>query len=131
MRPKEPISLQARDGMELQGYVTRATGDGPHPMVVLPHGGPHGVRDKWEYDPEVQLLASRGYTVLQVNYRGSGGYGMDFESAGYREWGADAGRRHRRDALGDRAEDRPRGPHLHLRRQLRRVCGADGRRARA
>ena len=68
MRPKEPFALKARDGLELHGYVTRPAGDGPHPMVVLPHGGPHGVRDTWEYDPEVQLLASRGYAVLQVNY---------------------------------------------------------------
>jgi dipeptidyl aminopeptidase/acylaminoacyl peptidase len=88
MRPKEPVTLKARDGLELHGYLTRAAGEGPHPMVVLPHGGPHGIRDYWEFDWEVQLLASRGYTVLQVNYRGSGGYGMDFESAGYREWGA-------------------------------------------
>jgi dipeptidyl aminopeptidase/acylaminoacyl peptidase len=88
MRPKEPITLQARDGLELHGYVTRPAGDGPHPMVVLPHGGPHGVRDSWEFDPEVQLLASRGYAVLQVNFRGSGGYGADFESAGYGQWGA-------------------------------------------
>lgn len=57
-------------------------------MVVLPHGGPHGIRDWWEFDPEVQLLANRGYTVLQVNFRGSGGYGTDFERAGYGEWGA-------------------------------------------
>jgi dipeptidyl aminopeptidase/acylaminoacyl peptidase len=55
---------------------------------VFPHGGPHGVRDWWEFDPEVQLLASRGYAVLQVNFRGSGGYGMAFESAGHGEWGA-------------------------------------------
>jgi dipeptidyl aminopeptidase/acylaminoacyl peptidase len=88
MRPKEPFSLKARDGLELHGYVTRAAGDGPHPLVVLPHGGPHGYRDTWEYDPEVQLLASRGYSVLQLNYRGSGGYGPDFERAGFREWGA-------------------------------------------
>jgi dipeptidyl aminopeptidase/acylaminoacyl peptidase len=88
MRPKEPIALKARDGLELHGYVTRAAGDGAHPMVVLPHGGPHGIRDMWEYNWEVQLLASRGYTVLQVNFRGSGGYGMDFERAGFREWGA-------------------------------------------
>lgn len=88
MRPKEPIALKARDGLELHGYVTRAAGDGPHPLVVLPHGGPHDVRDGWEFDWEVQLLASRGYSVLQVNFRGSGGYGMDFEQAGFREWGA-------------------------------------------
>jgi dipeptidyl aminopeptidase/acylaminoacyl peptidase len=88
MRPKEPFTFKARDGLELQGYVTRPTGDNPYPMIVLPHGGPHGVRDTWEYDPEVQLLASRGYAVLQVNYRGSGGFGIDFETSGYGEWGA-------------------------------------------
>jgi dipeptidyl aminopeptidase/acylaminoacyl peptidase len=87
MRPKEPITLTSRDGLQLQGYVTRPAGDGPHPMVVLPHGGPYGVRDWWEFDPEVQLLANRGYAVLQVNFRGSGYYSMDFELAGYREWG--------------------------------------------
>jgi len=88
MRPKEAIALKARDGLELHGYVTRPAGDGPHPMVVLPHGGPHFIRDSWEFDWEAQLFASRGYAVLQVNYRGSGGYGIDFQSAGYREWGA-------------------------------------------
>lgn len=88
MRPKEPITLAARDGLPLHGYVTRPAGDGAHPLVVMPHGGPHGVRDWWEFDTEVQLLANRGYAVLQVNYRGSGGYGMDFEGAGFGEWGA-------------------------------------------
>lgn len=88
MRPREPINLAARDGLVLHGYLTRPAGPPPYPMVVLPHGGPHFVRDVWEFDWEAQLLASRGYAVLQVNFRGSGGYGLDFQSAGYREWGA-------------------------------------------
>lgn len=56
-------------------------------MVVMPHGGPHGPYDEWGYDPDVQLLASNGYAVLQVNFRGSGGYGQDFEAMGYQKWG--------------------------------------------
>jgi dipeptidyl aminopeptidase/acylaminoacyl peptidase len=88
MRPKEPIALAARDGLPLHGYVTRPAGPGPHAMVVMPHDGPLGERDTWEFDWEVQLLASRGYAVLQVNYRGSAGYGSDFLRAGYGEWGA-------------------------------------------
>lgn len=88
MRPKEPIRLEARDGLTLHGYLTRPAGEGPHPLVVLPHGGPHGVRDYWYFDPEVQMLANRGYAVLQVNFRGSGGYGIDFEHAGHKQWGA-------------------------------------------
>jgi len=87
MRPKEPFSLRARDGLDLHGYLTRPAGGGPYPMVVLPHGGPHGIRDWWDFDSEVQLLANRGYAVLQLNFRGSGGYGLGFEKAGYREWG--------------------------------------------
>jgi len=57
------------------------------PLVVLPHGGPHGVRDYPFYDSEAQLLANRGYAVLQPNFRGSGGYSFDFKSAGYEQWG--------------------------------------------
>lgn len=87
MRPKEPIELKARDGLVLHGYLTRPAGEGPHPLIVLPHGGPHGIRDDWSFDPEVQLFASRGYAVLQVNFRGSGGYGIDFQEAGYKKWG--------------------------------------------
>lgn len=87
MRPKEAIRLESRDGLPLRGYVTRPAGDGPHPLVVIPHGGPHGVRDGWGYDPEVQLLANQGYAVLQVNFRGSSGYGTAFRNAGFRRWG--------------------------------------------
>lgn len=89
MRPMQPISLTARDGTTLHGYLTLPEGaDGPVPLVVMPHGGPHGIRDFWGFDFQVQLLANRGYGVLQVNYRGSGGYGKNFEEAGHGEWGA-------------------------------------------
>lgn len=88
MRAKQPIKLMARDGLELHGYLTLPEGNGPHPLVVLPHDGPHDRRDKWEFEWEVQLLAHRGYAVLQINYRGSAGYGIDFQTAGHRQWGA-------------------------------------------
>ena len=88
MRPMEPYALQARDGTRLFAYLTRPDdSEGPFPLVVLPHGGPHGVRDVWRFDPEVQMLASRGYAVLQVNFRGSGGYGREFLYSGYGAWG--------------------------------------------
>jgi dipeptidyl aminopeptidase/acylaminoacyl peptidase len=87
MRPRDPITLKARDGWQLHGYVTRPAGEGPHPTVVLPHGGPYHVRDWWEFDPEAALLASRGYAVLQINFRGSGYNSREFMRAGYREWG--------------------------------------------
>jgi dipeptidyl aminopeptidase/acylaminoacyl peptidase len=88
MRHKESIALAARDGRTLHGYLTRPRdAPGPYPLVVLPHGGPHYVRDTWDYDWEAQLLAAYGYAVLQVNFRGSGGYGEDFMRAGFREWG--------------------------------------------
>ena len=56
-------------------------------MIVLQHGGTHGVRDFWAFNADVQMLASRGYAVLQVNYRGSGGYGRSFLYSGYGKWG--------------------------------------------
>lgn len=90
MAVMEPFSIKSRDGLSLHGYLTRPPGKetaGDLPMVVFVHGGPHGIYDTWEYDPIVQVLASRGYAVLQVNYRGSGGYGLKFQQAGYREWG--------------------------------------------
>lgn len=88
MRPKQAIEVKARDGLVLHGYLTRPAGAGEHPLVVFPHGGPHGVYDDDSFEGDVQLLANRGYAVLQINYRGSGGYGAKFEEAGYREWGA-------------------------------------------
>lgn len=89
MRPMEPISFIARDGLAIHGYLTRpAVADGRRvPLIINPHGGPYGIRDDWGFNREVQFLASRGYAVLQVNYRGSGGYGSKFEHAGYHEWG--------------------------------------------
>lgn len=89
MSPMKPISLRARDGLELHGYITIPKGSSGKnlPLIINPHGGPHGPRDEWGFNGEVQLLANRGYAVLQVNYRGSGGYGNAFERAGYRKWG--------------------------------------------
>lgn len=85
-----PVRLAARDGTPLHGYLQLPPGvSEPRglPLVVNPHGGPHGVRDVWGFNQEAQLLASRGYAVLKINFRGSGGYGRSFERAGYRQWG--------------------------------------------
>ncbi|MDD4932567.1 MAG: S9 family peptidase [Methylacidiphilaceae bacterium] len=87
LAPMEPISFPARDGLLLHGYLTLPLGAaGRVPFVLLVHGGPWA-RDSWGFSPLVQLLANRGYGVLQVNFRGSTGYGKEFVNAGDREWG--------------------------------------------
>lgn len=88
MAPMQPIQFKSRDGFTVHGYLTLPLGQSKNlPVIVLPHGGPIGVRDNWEFDPEVQYFAYHGFAVLQIEYRGSGGYGYAFQKAGYRQWG--------------------------------------------
>ncbi|HET6555366.1 MAG TPA: S9 family peptidase [Dyella sp.] len=90
MASMQPVEFKSRDGLTLHGYLSTPPGkeEAKHqPLVVFVHGGPYGVRDEWEFDSYVQAMATHGYAVLQVNYRGSGGYGHDFLLSGYREWG--------------------------------------------
>lgn len=89
MAPMEVIQFTSRDGLLLRGYLTLPKGRTPKnlPLILNPHGGPFGIRDEWQYRDEVQFYANRGYAVLQINYRGSGGYGREFEQAGFKKWG--------------------------------------------
>jgi dipeptidyl aminopeptidase/acylaminoacyl peptidase len=84
----EPVTIEARDGLQLPAYLTLPpSSDGKNlPMVLNVHGGPWA-RDSWGFNPEVQLMANRGYAVLQVNFRGSTGYGQDFRNASRKQWG--------------------------------------------
>lgn len=86
MAPTRPIEFTTRDGQKLFGFYT-ANGTGPRPMIVMAHGGPYNVHDNWGFDHQVQFLANRGYAVLQVNYRGSGGRGEAFARSGWKGWG--------------------------------------------
>ncbi|MDO6525175.1 S9 family peptidase [Motilimonas sp. 1_MG-2023] len=82
------VQFMTRDGRRLNGLLTMPNNAKKSiPVVIHPHGGPFGVLDKWEYNPETQLLASQGYGVLQINYRGSGGYGRSFVAAGFHQFG--------------------------------------------
>jgi dipeptidyl aminopeptidase/acylaminoacyl peptidase len=89
MAPVKRVKFKARDGLDLHGYLTLPRGREPKrlPLILHPHGGPFGPRDDWTYNAEVQFYANRGFAVLQVDYRGSGGYGRPFEMAGYKRWG--------------------------------------------
>ncbi len=83
------VQIKARDGVLLDALLTLPPGAEARglPLVVHPHGGPFDIQDRWGFDPRVQLLATRGMAVLQVNFRGSGGYGRAFVEAGYKQWG--------------------------------------------
>ncbi|MBD3868646.1 MAG: S9 family peptidase [Acidobacteria bacterium] len=86
MTEMQSVTYRSRDGLTIPGYLTLPKGDGPFPMVVHPHGGPWA-RDSWGFNPEVQFLANRGYAVLQMNFRGSTGYGRKFLEASFGQWG--------------------------------------------
>jgi dipeptidyl aminopeptidase/acylaminoacyl peptidase len=88
LAPMKPVKIKGPDGVMLPGYLTLPVGSNGRklPMVVYPHGGPH-IRDRWRFDEMVQFFASRGYAVLQVNYRGSTGYGFEWYEAGLQGWG--------------------------------------------
>jgi dipeptidyl aminopeptidase/acylaminoacyl peptidase len=90
MAEMRPIKFKSRDGLTVYGYLTIPKGASKSnkvPLILNPHGGPYGVRDSWGFNPETQLFASRGYATLQVNYRGSGGYGKEFFLAGNKQIG--------------------------------------------
>ena len=88
MAEMRPVAYESRDGLTIRGYLTVPAGREPEnlPMIVHPHGGPWA-RDSWGFNPEVQFLASRGFAVLQMNFRGSIGYGRAFWMASFGEWG--------------------------------------------
>ncbi len=84
----KPVSYTTRDGLHINGYLTLPNNTPPNnlPVIINPHGGPW-VRDYWGFNPEIQLLASQGYAVLQMNYRGSTGYGRKFWECSFKQWG--------------------------------------------
>src|SRR5690606_21046865 len=88
MATMKPIKYTSRDGLTINGYLTLPKGVPATnlPVVVNPHGGPWAC-DSWGFNPECQFLANRGYAVLQMNFRGSTGYGRKFWEASFREWG--------------------------------------------
>ncbi len=88
MAPMKPVSYTSRDGLTIHGYLTLPVGREPKNLacIVNPHGGPWA-RDAWGYNPQVQFLANRGYCILQMNFRGSTGYGRRFWEASFGQWG--------------------------------------------
>ena len=89
MAQRMPIHFKNRSGTELVGYLTLPVGQDKHlPLVLIPHGGPIGPSDSWFYDPWAALLANRGYATLQINFRGSGGRGENFQHSGFKQFGS-------------------------------------------
>ncbi|HRF83107.1 MAG: S9 family peptidase [Xanthomonadaceae bacterium] len=88
MSEVKPFVVKSRDGKQIHGYLTLPHGSSGRnlPLIVNPHGGPIGPRDNWGFDTTAQMFASRGYAVLQVNFRGSDGYGKEFRDAGHMQW---------------------------------------------
>ena len=89
MAPMKPFSFEARDGETIYGFLTvPLDGNGKDlPLILNPHGGPFGIQDVWRFNAETQFFANQGYAVMQVNFRGSGGYGKRYERIGYKRWG--------------------------------------------
>jgi dipeptidyl aminopeptidase/acylaminoacyl peptidase len=89
MAEVRPITYKARDGLEIDGFLTLPRGGDKEdlPLVLMPHGGPFDSFDAWAFDVDAQLLANAGYAVLKVNFRGSGNRGRAFKTAGARQWG--------------------------------------------
>lgn len=85
----QPGYFKARDGLDIEVMLSTPAGSSGKgmPLIVYPHGGPFGVQDEWGYDRDVQMMMAHGYAVLQVNFRGSGGYGKAFLEKGHKQWG--------------------------------------------
>ena len=81
-----PMAVRTRDGADIRAYLTQPASGALGPLIVMPHGGPE-VRDRYGFDPWAQALAAKGWWVLQVNFRGSGGYGTEFAKQGWKRWG--------------------------------------------
>lgn len=87
LQAMEHLQFEARDGLAINAYLTRAKDKSSTKLIVYPHGGPHSIREFWGFDEGVQLLSAQGFNVLQVNFRGSSGYGESFRAMGYEKWG--------------------------------------------
>ena len=85
--PAHVLKVKGSDGLPIEAFLTLPAGTGKRPLVLYPHGGPIGVSDSLHFSRDVQFLASQGYAVLQVNFRGSEGYGKAFREAGHRNYG--------------------------------------------